>query len=340
VGWPFKSLETGIRRFLSLILLFLLFEIVEVVILLIIHQPIHPFKLSTLCGAFVPSLAIYVISWCHKYTIEQLEAVFMLAPPSQNVQHRLIVWLKNSVNLWAQLFTSIIATVVVILALYIIKDKVGLPFKTNVPTYTFIVAGIVTFCMGQGAYWALVSPFVTKALRNVDISDIQAYPLNPSKTPLIVALSRILSVYAIWDAIMVTLCLIGLFALRPDFSSGGIFYVLALVFMGYLVTSWTYFYPRYNLTKIVQHTKESTLLRIQNEIKKLYGTLDKLEKINFERLQNLMELHETVSKVPSTIVSLPGLQSFIGSLMTPTVIAIVGLLDWKSILQDIIAIFK
>lgn len=333
VGRPFKRFDTGIRRILALGLLFLLFEIIELLVLVLIQEPIPPVFVASLIAALVASLSIYVVSWCYQYTLEQVEAAISISALGKTVEKRLVDWLRKAVNPWTQLLTSVVSIILVVLAVYVIEDKVGLPFNCNVAT--FVALSLVTLGMGQGGYWAIMTPLMTRELRRGDVSEIGIYPLYPSKSPILVAVSKVLSVFAIWDAVMVTLCLIGLFALRTDFSRGSILYLAVLVLAGYLITSWTFLYPQFNLAQVVQRAKESTLLQVQRESNRLYEELGKLENVDFERLKHLMELHETVSREPKTVISFSGLRSFLGSLITPTIVAILGVLDWASILQKL-----
>ncbi len=134
---------------------------------------------------------------------------------------------------------------------------------------------------------------------------------------------------------MVTLCLIGLFALRLDLSEGNVLYFLILVFIGYLFTSWTFLYPQFNLAQVVKRAKEKTLHQIQRESSRLYEEPDELENADIERLKHLMELHEAVSRAPNTMISFSGLRAFIGSLITPTIVAVLGLFC-KNLVQKLI----
>jgi len=276
VGWPFKRFDIGIRRILALGLLLLLFEIIELLALVIIQQPIPPVFVASLVAALVASLSFYVVSWCYQYTLQQAEAAISISTLGKNVEKRLIDWLRKAVNPSTQLLTSVVATILIVLAVYVVEHKVGLPFSCNVATFVALI--LMTIGMGQGGYWAIVTPLMTRELRRGDVSEIGVYPLYPSKTPYLVAVSKVLSMFAIWDAVMVTLCLIGIFALRPDFSKGGILYLLMLILVGYLVTSWTFLYPQFNLAQVVQRAKENTLLQIRLESNRLYEELEKLEK--------------------------------------------------------------
>jgi len=331
-GLLFKQFNTGIRRnlILALGLLFILFEIIELLTLTIIRQPILPVFIVSLVAALVASLSFYVVSWCYQYTLEQVEAAIRVSKLGENVEKRLADWLRKTVNPWIQLSTSVMLIILVTLAVYVIEQKVGLPF-INWNFATFVAVSIVTFGMGQSGYWAVITPLITRELRRSDISEIRVYPLYPNKTPFLVAVSKVLSVFAIWDAVMVTLCLIGLFALRLDFSKGNALYFLMLVFVGYLVTSWTFLYPQFNLTQVVQRAKEKTLHQIQHESSRLYEEPDKLENADIERLKHLMEIHEIVRKSPNTVIGFSGLRSFIVSLITPTIVSVLGLFMQKLI---------
>jgi len=192
--------------------------------------------------------------------------------------------------------------------------------------------------MSQGGYWAIVTPLMTRKLAQGDVLEIGVHSLYPSKTPILVAVSKVLSIFAIWDAVMITLCLIGLFALRPDFNRSSILYLVALVLAGYLVTSWTFLYPQFNLAQVIKRAKENTLLQIQRESNRLYKRLGKLGNADFGRLKHLMELHESVNRAPNTVISLSGLRSFFGSLIAPTIVAIFGVWNWESMLQKLTSI--
>jgi hypothetical protein len=54
---------------------------------------------------------------------------------------------------------------------------------------------------------------------------------------------------------------------------------------------------------------------------------EKLRKADFERLNSLIELHKKVSDSPNTLVNLPILRSYPGSLFSPMLAAIVGSID-------------
>lgn len=207
--WPFKRFNTGIRRILALALLFTLFEIIELLVLVIIRQPVIPALIISLVVALIASLSFYVVGWCYQYTLEQTEAAIRISTLGRNVEKRLADWLRKTVNPWIQLITSVVSIILFVLVFYVIpisiysnqefnkilgqssvlyklvpflseksivERRVGFPFKWNFATFVFV--SLVIFGMSQGGYWAIVTPLITRELKRSDISEIRVYPLS------------------------------------------------------------------------------------------------------------------------------------------------------------------
>ncbi|TET43689.1 hypothetical protein E3J62_12580 [candidate division TA06 bacterium] len=321
-GWPFRRLESGMKRFLGLCLLFIIFEASELLVFGIVKISILQSLVPSILTAFIAALCIHVVSCCYQHTLVELGAVATTPALGSGVEKALVNWLRKTTNIWFQLLWSCGVTVAVILALYVIKQRATLSIPYG-PGLLF-GAGLVFFWLGQIWYWAVFAPFATRLLRGSDASEIGLDPLYPNETPILVAMSRTLSVYALWHGFVATLCLILLFTLQPDFGEGGTRYVLVFVLLSYLISFWTFLYPQFNLSQLVYRAKQDTLLKIRAESSKLYENLDKLERADFERLENLRGLHDTVSKWRNTVVGFSGLRSFIASLIMPALTAFVG----------------
>jgi len=139
VGWPFKRFDNGTRRILALGLLFLIFETIELLVLVIIQEPIPPVFVASLVAALVASLSIYVVSWCYQYTLEQTEAAISISALKKIVGNRSADYLRKIVNPWTQILTSVVSVILVVLAVYVIEDKIGLPFNCNVATFVALM---------------------------------------------------------------------------------------------------------------------------------------------------------------------------------------------------------
>jgi hypothetical protein len=332
-GWPFKKLDAQIRRILALGVFFLIFEAIQLVSLLAIQHPIQSVLIASLLGAFVAALCIYVVNWCYRYTCKQFEIALSRSPVSEDIERQISDWLVKATNPWVQILTALVITVIGLTSVYTIDRNIGFPFDVNVATY--IALGLLGFFGGLGGYWGFVTPLITRVLSRGKLSGSGIDPLHPNKSPILVAISNILSACAGWFAFVISLCLTGVFALRPTFGTGRILYPLLFVFVGYAVSVWIFLYPQLNLARIVRHARDDTLSRIRREINRMYEQLDNLDQEGVERLGDLIELHSTVAKGGNTTIDLAALRSFIGSLAVPTVVAIIGVLDWGSILQKI-----
>ncbi|GAI82120.1 unnamed protein product, partial [marine sediment metagenome] len=106
--------------------------------------------------------------------------------------------------------------------------------------------------------------------------------------------------------------------------------IIVIVIIGYIITSWTFLFPQYNLSKIISKHKKLNLTKISSEIKRIYNNdLEKIKDDNIVRLTNLINLYSSINNQPGTMIDFSGLKLFIGSLMAPTIVAIIGVLFSK-----------
>ncbi len=136
--------------------------------------------------------------------------------------------------------------------------------------------------------------------------------------------------YAIWAAIIVSLCIISLLFLVTENNENYRLYIILIVIMGYIISSWTFLFPQYNFSKIILKHKKMNLAKISLEIKRIYNNdLEKIKDNNIVRLANLTTLYSAIKNQPITMINFSGLKLFIGSLITPTIVAIIGILFSK-----------
>ena len=306
----FNRFSTFWRRILAFFILFFLFEILELVILVSIKQSIQPIFISTFFAAVAASLSFSVVSWCYQYTVDLTLESLRKSKIGENLEKELVDWLRKSVNLRSQLLASIVSIILVLIFFYVIKQKVGPTFDCNVYA-SFVTLGFATFGVAQGGYLSIMFPLMTRKLKRVEISEIVNNPLCPRRTPFLIATSKIFTAYVVWDAIMVSWCLIGLFPLGYSFNRDNFLYPLILIVAGYIVTSWTFFYPQLNIRKVIKKSKENTLLQIESKINSLYEKIDKLQNADLERFKFLKELHKNVSESSNTMISFGRLGLFI-----------------------------
>ena len=333
MAFPFKNFDISTKRVLATFALFIIFLVVFISSLLLAKQPITKYLLFSTVSAVVSSLSIFIVDFAYRYGGKQLENTVKPSTFGQNAEKRLIGWVNQVGNIKVQIFVSLSSSVIVLASLKIIQLTVGLPFyATNA---TFFTLGIITLCVAQGGYWAIVTPLITHEMSKCEVSQIEIYKLNPSNTVLLRVLTRICTVFLGMNATVITLCLVGFFALSPSLTLGGMLYVFSLILIGYIVSLYTFLYPQYCLAQIIQRAKANTMFEIQSEINKLTNQMQNLNPDDFSRLKGLTEIHDNVHRTPNSTINLANFQSFFGSILIPTLIAIIGVVDWKNILPQL-----
>jgi hypothetical protein len=297
----FNRFSTFWRRILAFFILFFLFEILELVILVSIKESIQPIFISTLFAAVAASLSFSMVSWCYQYTVDSILDSVKKSKIGGNLEKGLVDWFKKHVTLWKQILVSIGSMVLVVIYFYA-GQKFGYFFNCSVYAWA-VTLSCATFGVAQGGYLSLKFPLMTRELEQVDISEVVNNPLCPRRTPFLIATSKMFTAYAVLDAFIITWCLAGLLPLGYSVYSNNFLYPLIVIVAGYIVTSWTFFYPQLNIKKVIKKSKENTLLQIESKTNRLYEKIDKLENADLERLKFLKELHKNVSGGSNTMIS-------------------------------------
>jgi hypothetical protein len=328
-GWPFKKYKINTKRIYSFFLFFFVILTIESLIFKLLKVNIDKTLLVLLfSSSLIGCLSFYVISWAYQYTYLKLKEMGNIPSISERLNKQMLTWVKKITMLWKQLLFSIIT---ITLSLYIINYtsfKLILPFQNNIATN--IAFSFEIFGLSHGVYWAILTPISTRIIRFSDFSETIFHPIYPNKNTILFQLSKNLSMFAILDAIIVTLCIISSLFLDIENSENYKLYIILIVIQGYIITSWTFLFPQYNLSKIISKHKKMNLTKISSEIKRIYNNdLEKIKDDNIVRLANLTTLYSVIKNQPITMIDFSGLKLFIGSLITPTIVAIIGILFSK-----------
>jgi hypothetical protein len=304
IGKLFRRFSGTKKQLFSTVILFMILLILESTLLVVFKQPFKPAIVAILFAAFISSLSFFVVSWCYHYTNTQIEVAIRDSIISDEIENRLIIWLQKYTRILPQLLTSITLGIIVVFVTLYIEKNYGLPFDSN--KISFIILGLVAFFLGQGGYWAYVTPLIIFVVKRCKLSDIGVNPLFTRGTPILNAISRILNKFAIWDFVMVTLCLINVSALHIDFDKISFWYLIILLFLGYLLTIWTFIIPQINISKIIKTSKKLSMQLIVEDSKILFNSLNKGNIADFEKLKHYIQLHEIIQRQPSWLINLPG----------------------------------
>jgi len=325
----FKSRSLATGRLLATIVLFLVFESLELGILALAQRPLAPILWPSLVMACLGSLFFYSITWAHQFALDYMERIIRPGTLGKNAEGDLIGWIRTWANLRYQYIASVI-TIAIVLS-YGYWNRVFLDIRDLV-----VFISLLSWGAGQGFYWGLATPFLTVKIGQ-HLDEVETDPIYPSRSPLLKMLSQQLLVFAVWIAGLITLFIVFAFLMAPQMRTGSSLYVVIATLISYAVSGWTFIFSQYNLSRIVRRIKEDTLRQIQTEINKTFQSLSKLEKSDFERLEKLMELHKTISERANTLIDVSTLRTFIASLLTPTFATLVGIVDWSGLLQKIVS---
>ena len=317
--WVHEPLESNSRKILALAILFGLFETIILFTLILTHEFISVFVLASIIASLIGSLSFFVINWCWYYTFKKFENFNTI-----KIGHDLKTWGLSSsaraTNPLFQVIASIAAPLFFDSIMFVIERNIGLPFRWNFSMYVSLSVALIG--MGQGGYWAIVVPLFFNHLEQVNPQEIDLDPLQPARTPLLVAGSTVLSTFTILDALMVSLFLLFFISLHPDFSKNSLYYSFGIVLFSYMVTAWTFLFPQVCLSRFVKRAKASTLQRIKEFQNRTYNDFDSLDNKGLERLNRLSSLYESVDKTPNTLLDFSSIRTFVSSVLVPTALAI------------------
>jgi|SRR5579859_5462424 len=159
------------------------------------------------------------------------------------------------------------------------------------------------------------------------------YSLSPSRTPLFVGMSQILTVCAAWVGVADTIIVVVFLAYPGAITNSKIVLPIILSLTVYAIGAWTFVYPQYSLRLLIRRAKRQTLLQIGAEIEKTFRNLPQLQNQDFDRLKNLQALYETVDESPNSVLDLGKLRIVSFATIAPTLATIVGAIPWPQVLQ-------
>lgn len=329
----FKNYDLNSGRILATVLLFILFEIVQIVIMVLARRPVSMLFTASLTVSAITALCFFSIASSHQYALELWENILQQKSLGNKPQTLLISWLKKSANLPYQIFASTILTIVILWYAFFFDILMN-------PWDVIIYFPLVAMGGAQGLYWGVTTPLMTAILRRTPIFDFAHDPIYPSRSSILTTLSKMLLRFAAWIGVLATLVIIFAILAKPLFSQNGIAYFLVPVGIGYIASGWTFLNSQFNLSHLVRKIKENTLSQIQHEANKLYLELERLEKSDFERFNSLMDLHSTMQKRPNSIIDTSTMSSLLSSLLPPIVVTALGIVDWNNLFQMLYSWFR
>jgi len=154
-----QRINISLRRFIAFGVYFLLFVAAEMAGLSLLKRPILPMIVTLVLTAFVTAMSVYMVNWCYRYTLEQMETALSAAAVTTALQKDLADWVKWPADRQYQLVTGVSMAAIVLGYFAIANYYVGLPFdiRDSIPLVL-----LISLIGGQGIHYAIVMPTLNR----------------------------------------------------------------------------------------------------------------------------------------------------------------------------------
>lgn len=335
----FRRRERNTQYIGSAFVIFLFEIFLLIVVGLIGKAPVISIIVPLLLASLITSIGLLVHTWSFDYSVEMLgPSLGEIVDRSEKAKENIYSWLKNVPGLRLQVFLSFIGAIVAVFLLVTINSSPLAPFPIYIPY--FIAIGFSGFSLTQGAFWCLFSPSSINQLYKLNSEELLVSRLNPSQTPCIISMSRVLSNYSADFGITMTLCVLTVIALKPSTNLVTIWGVMLFFFLGYFISSFTFLYSQYLLSVIIRREKDQSIHQLIAELNKYWKKLDVLDKESFENMKNINQLITEIEVTRNTAIDLTSLRSYIGSLIVPILTYLGGNINWVEVIKRVSGLFR
>jgi hypothetical protein len=275
-----------------------------------------------LIAALICAMSLYVINKAFSFTCERIDEIKeknIFLKESEKVIEK---WFNDNVKLKPQIIVVIASALLLTIILITVDVFFSLPFLSH---YSLVLIYFITILfLSQGLYWAVVTPFLIKKVYDCGVSTIKAYKPNLNDSVIFLKISKIYSRYMTYIATISTLCLLGIISSTWKSDFLGNFAIISWIFLGYIISLYTLFYPKYLLNKISQRETTQYLQLIQKKINEIDIDNKQLDKNTLSKLESLLTIHDKVIKYLKSPFNFENIVLFIGTIIVPTII---GLLE-------------
>lgn len=321
------KIDAAARRIYGLIIFTILFNIFQIAMLWILDRPIMPVLITSFFSAFIAAFSIYIINWAYRYVLSEMQSAIDASLIGEKLDKDLASWVKTVTKPSYQILTSIIFALVVIGSLCIVNEIIVLAFDL---LDLILLGTLVLLWGGQGIYWAIAMPTMTKRIVQADISELNVYIASPASTPIFVSISKIFTSLGAWVGAMATITLIALFTLRPQMDLLRVLFPVSLLIGVYITATWTFLYPQHNTSVAIQRAKRNILLEFEKQMQAILKETSKLTQPKFAHFKQLFELHNIVEASPNSTFGLQKNKTFF-SFFSPGLITVLGVIDWSRV---------
>jgi uncharacterized membrane protein YGL010W len=235
-------------------------------------------------------------------------------------------WFESLLSMKKQLLTSCLLAVFAVVTLNIVERNTSAKFEIG--TYLSVFSAM--FSVGHGLYCAVKIPTLAKAATK---QRMNLYWLDPANTPILKIASSAFAKLSIADGAIATLCIVALYWFRPWESllvaTISAFWLVA----GLVAVTYSFVYPYHYITRGIKDDKRRQMSHLQSIIAPFRSRLDQLNEHDYKKLDELLKLYDRIATAKDSTLDIPALSRFFTSLVVPTLSFVIGLIDWKKLLN-------
>lgn len=220
-------------------------------------------------------------------------------------------WLKRALNLRLQMLLSGASSLISIIILWIF-DRTYPDFDLDLSLYVSFAA--VFFMGGQAAYWGIRAPTYIKELSN---HPLKVHFFDPSESPVIKSLSRLVTCMLIAGALLVLAFAIAtyVFFLRHSRAIPVNSILIAWWILGFGAALFIFVFSNFHLSSIVRSQRQGSLNDLLERMERTYQEKAKFDPEQLDMIRESFELYKALKQTPSSSITISGIGSLLGALL-------------------------
>lgn len=231
-----------------------------------LFNPLVPlWNLGIVLASFLSAFALGIVKHLHDSILppgknnfaEQI--ILAVREQDDNAYIGLRDWWNSFLNLWYQIPFVVVVGLLGMGVLLFFETKAGIDFHVG----SYLLMFCCSVALGQGGYCALRIPILASVLGTMPMD---LFWLNPASTPWIRRASTVFTKLSLANAFIGTCILVGFLLLRPWASPVTLAIALLLLLLTWAVVLYSFFYPHYQLGKVIKAEKSLHMMRLENMI--------------------------------------------------------------------------
>jgi len=228
-------------------------------------------------------------------------------------------WFESTFRLSRQILGSLLTSLAAVITLSCLSFFSS---YINISLGLFIAVFGSMFAVGNGLYCAIVIPTISRCIADCTLD---LYPYNPATTIGMSATVSVFSKLTLANGFVSTYVIILLFTASPWTNTQTIAVTIVWMLLGWGVTTYSFVYPNYYLSKPVARVRLQTLEILDNLIIQHHSNVQRNVITGNDALTQLIDLRDRVNKSRTSTINFLGIKDYFSSLLLPLLTFLIGL---------------